>query len=53
MPGVPPERNLNGISFAVANASGALAALLETRPDIVHAEAALEALASSGRTGVD
>lgn len=52
VPGVPPERNLNGISFAVANATGALAALLATRPDIADAGAALEALASGGRTGV-
>jgi subtilisin family serine protease len=29
IPGVPPERNLHGISFAVANASGLLARLLE------------------------
>jgi subtilisin family serine protease len=29
IPGVPPERNLQGLSFAVANASGMLARLLE------------------------
>ena len=29
IPGVPPERNLNGISFAVANVTGVLARLLE------------------------
>jgi subtilisin family serine protease len=29
IPGVPPERNLQGISFAVANASGLLARVLE------------------------
>lgn len=29
IPGVPPERNLQGISFAVANATGMLARLLE------------------------
>lgn len=34
VPGVPPDRNLNGISFAVANASGCLAALLVDRPDV-------------------
>lgn len=28
IPGVPPERNLKGLSFAVANASGLIAALL-------------------------
>ena len=31
IPGVPPERNLNGISFAVANATGMLARTLEER----------------------
>jgi subtilisin family serine protease len=30
IPGVPPERNLSGASFAVANATGFLARLLET-----------------------
>jgi hypothetical protein len=29
IPGVPPDRNLNGISFAVANVTGVLACLLE------------------------
>ena len=29
VPGVAPKRNLNGVSFAVANASGFLARLLE------------------------
>lgn len=33
IPGVPPERNLRGISFAAANLSGLLARLLEVRPD--------------------
>jgi hypothetical protein len=28
---VPPERNLKGVSFAVANATGLLALLLEDR----------------------
>jgi hypothetical protein len=32
IPGVPPERNLNGISFAVANATGELARLLAAEP---------------------
>jgi hypothetical protein len=31
IPGVPRERNLSGISFAVANVSGFLARLLEDR----------------------
>src|SRR5262245_39290441 len=33
IPGVPPERNLNGISFAVANVSGFLARTLATSSD--------------------
>ena len=32
--GVPPDRNLNGISFAVANANGVLASVLVVRPDV-------------------
>jgi hypothetical protein len=34
IPGVPPERNLSGISFAVGNVSGFLARLLEKQPGI-------------------
>lgn len=41
IPGVPPERNFNGISFAVANATGVLAALLAAHPEARTAEAAL------------
>lgn len=41
IPGVPPERNFNGISFAVANASGALAALLVGHPEIRTASEAV------------
>jgi hypothetical protein len=33
IPGVPPERNLNGVSFAVANLTGFLARLLATSND--------------------
>ena len=44
IPGVPTSRNLNGISFAVANTTGVLAALLEDQPDIQTAEAALDLL---------
>jgi subtilisin family serine protease len=33
IPGVPRERNLSGVSFAVANASGFLARLLEAHPE--------------------
>ena len=43
--GVPPDRNLNGISFAVANATGALAAALVGSPER-SAEAAIDALRS-------
>ena len=32
--GVPKERNLSGVSFAVANVSGFLARLLEAHPDL-------------------
>jgi len=46
IPGVPPERNFNGISFAVANATGVVAGLLGERPEIRHAEEVLSALQS-------
>ena len=39
IPGVPKERNLQGISFAVANASGILASLVSEHPDVRTAEA--------------
>jgi subtilisin family serine protease len=32
IPGVPPERNISGISFAVANVTGVLACVLEAQP---------------------
>lgn len=32
IPGVPPERNLKGLSFAVANVTGLLAVLFESEP---------------------
>ena len=32
--GVPLDRNLNGISFAVANVTGVIARLLEDAPDV-------------------
>ena len=47
IPGVPPTRNLNGISFAVANATGIVALALELFPEARargDALAALEAL---------
>ena len=34
IPGVPPEQNLKGVSFAAANTSGLLACLLEERPEV-------------------
>lgn len=34
VPGLPQERNLQGVSFAVANATGVLARLLEGRPRV-------------------
>ncbi len=34
IPGVSPENNLKGVSFATANVTGILACLLEDRPEI-------------------
>jgi hypothetical protein len=34
IPGVPRDRNLSGVSFAVANVTGALARLLDARSDV-------------------
>jgi subtilisin family serine protease len=48
IPGVPKERNLSGVSFAVANVSGFLARLLEGRPDLRRVEDVLRALSSRG-----
>ena len=44
IPGVPPERNLSGVSFAVANASGFLARLLSSRADIATPDDVRQAL---------
>ena len=44
IPGVPPERNLNGVSFAVANVTGTVAALVETLGDRPGREEILAAL---------
>ena len=49
IPGVPPERNLNGISFAVANATGVLAGLLAAQPDVRSANEAIVLVAAEGR----
>jgi hypothetical protein len=51
IPGVPPERNLSGISFAVANATGVLAALLEARPEVRSAAEAVSLAASRRESG--
>jgi subtilisin family serine protease len=44
IPGVPPARNLSGISFAVANASGIIARVLEDRADVREARDLLRLL---------
>ncbi len=36
IPGVPPDQNVSGLSFAVANASGFLALVLEGRSDVTQ-----------------
>lgn len=38
VPGVPPDRNLNGISFAVANMTGFVARAREANPDVSLSE---------------
>lgn len=48
IPGVPPERNFNGISFAVANAVGVLARVLLAHPEVRTADAAIEMLRGEG-----
>jgi len=48
IPGVPPERNLNGISFAVANATGCLAAALAEHPEVRTAAEAVRVLRAVG-----
>ena len=50
IPGVPLARNLNGISFAVANVTGVLALLLEKEPELATAEQATRALLALGRS---
>jgi subtilisin family serine protease len=56
IPGVPPDRNLNGISFAVANMTGFLARTLESCEDrtfdAVVAHLAAHASAARGETHV-
>ena len=47
IPGVPKERNLSGVSFAVANVTGFLARLLERRPDLRRVEEVLQSFRAS------
>lgn len=51
IPGIPRERNVNGISFAVANATGFVARALEASPcvDAAQVFAVLEKAAASRR----
>ncbi|MEQ1855360.1 MAG: S8 family serine peptidase [Longimicrobiales bacterium] len=51
IPGVPPERNLNGMSFAVANATGLLARTLAGRVGVHSAAAAIDELRRLGGPG--
>lgn len=44
IPGVPPERNLKGLSFAVANVTGLLAAVLEREDGTVPADLLVRAV---------
>ena len=46
IPGVPKERNLSGVSFAVANVTGFLARVLEGRAGVWGAEGLLRQLAN-------
>ena len=48
IPGVPPQRNLNGISFAVANATGALARALDGMESVRSSGEAIALLRSAG-----
>ena len=49
IPGVPKERNLSGVSFAVANVTGILACLLQGRQDVCDADELLRELAEPPR----
>ncbi|HUE97585.1 MAG TPA: S8 family serine peptidase [Longimicrobiaceae bacterium] len=42
IPGLPPQRNLQGVSFAVANATGLLASVLQDRRDLERLETLLD-----------
>ena len=49
IPGVPRERNLNGVSFAVANATGMLARVVQGVDEALTARGCLELLAGRAR----
>lgn len=51
IPGVPVERNLKGLSFAVANTSGLLARVLEGLPPGADIRAALAGVSSTSPSG--
>jgi subtilisin family serine protease len=48
IPGVPKERNLSGVSFAVANVTGILARLLEGRLDLRNTDELFRELVGTG-----
>ena len=54
IPGVPRERNLQGVSFAVANASAFVARALEAHPqaDVARVLAVLEVAQSDAESQV-
>ena len=47
IPGVSPERNLKGISFAVANTTGLLARLIEAYPDVTTVAGVIETVGNT------
>lgn len=51
IPGVPPERNLKGLSFAVANVTGLLAALLDREDGPMPADMLLRAVTAGWMAG--
>ena len=51
IPGVVTERNLSGVSFAVANATGIIGRLLAARPDLKDAMAVLHAIHDASTVG--
>ncbi len=53
IPGVPPEHNLKGISFAVANMTAFLARALEEHPEASSFDDALRVLRGCGQMSVD